>query len=209
VSASRRVVYFHLTGTDEAGDYEELLQANGFEVERLPLDAISSVEDFGEYRAIVLGPDTGNEEVWGDTQGAQVSTLIGTGLPILGLGDGGAAFFRRANLAIGWNNASRGEGTDIVVADPANSGWSTPYQISIPDNRVLTLYSQNSSFVAINVQVPPADVVLIAHTTDNNNQFPIIRQGEDYLLWGFSRGPGDMTTTGQQAFVNILSSLVP
>lgn len=205
---ARRIVYLYTTATNIAAAFTEMLDGRGFQVDPLPLDAILTT-DFTPYEAIVVGPDTGTEEMWGDPEGAWSNALFQTGLPILGLGEGGFSLFGRAQLAIGWNNGIVFEGPNVVVVDPAHPVWTTPQQISIPANRVLTLYQDNIPAVAVIVPAPVEDVLLIGGRRNVPAQFTIVQQDERYLLWGYAGGPADMTPVGQQAFVNALYSLLP
>ena len=203
-----RIAYVYLADTVVAGEYQAMLQGNGFQTDLVHMNQILAT-DFGPYRAILIGPGTGSGENWGDPQGAQANHLIAARKPILGLGDGGYAFFGRANLAIGFENGVAGEGTDIVVADRRHEEWSRPHQIAIPDNQILNLYSSATPFVAINMEIPPFDVREIGRRPDQAIQYLIIQQGDSFLLWGFARGPAAMTQVGQQVFVNVLTNLIP
>ena len=204
----RNVVYIYLTDAGEAKDYQALLQAHGFKVDLMPEDAIPGM-DFSKYRAILVGPQTGSGNIWGDTSGNQFNGLINSGLPVLGIGEGGYAFFGKAGLAIGWDHGVSANGKQLVVVDPANSLWSEPTPVPIPVDRVLDIYTNNVSFVAINVPQPIQNVALFGSNPSEVNQYILLREQERFFLWGFTNGPRDMTPTGQQLFLNVLESLIP
>ncbi len=203
----RNLAYIYLTNASEAKDYQTLLQAHGFKVDLLPEDAIPTT-NFSKYLAVLVGPQTGSGNIWGDLGGAQFNGLINTGLPILGIGEGGYAFFGKASLAIGYNNGTNGSGKALQAVDPSNLLWSEPSQIPIPVDRLLDIYTNNSSFIAINVPNPIQDVSALGRNPNEANQYMLVREQDKYILWGFANGPKDMTPTGQQLFVNVVESLL-
>lgn len=207
-SAPRPIAYIYASETTTTGDFQALLQGNNYQVTLVPQNIIMTT-DFSPFQAIVVGPDTGQDQNWGDQGGAQANQLLNSGLPILGVGEGGYAFFGRVGLAIGYDKGIKANGTDIFVVDPNSSIWSKPNQIDIPGNRVLTLYNGSQPFAAITVTASQPGLVLIGLQANDLTHFPLIAQGDKYLLWGFSAGPSAMNSLGQQVFVNALNSLFP
>lgn len=203
----RNLAYVYLTDAGEAKDYQTLLQAHGFKVDLLPEDALP-ITNFKNYLAVLVGPQTGSGNIWGDPGGSQFNALFNSGLPILGIGEGGYAFFGKAALSIGWNHGATGSGKELQVVDPANLLWSEPSQIPIPVDRLLEIYTNNSSFVAINIPAPVQDVSTLGRNPSDANQYMLVRQQDKYILWGFANGPKNMTPTGQQLFVNVVESLL-
>lgn len=208
-SASHRLVYFFLTNPTIANNYKTLLQQNRFVVDVLPLDAIGSVDNYGIYRAILLGPDTGSEGNWGDIGGQEAAALMATGLPIIGLGDGGYSFFVVAGVSQIWGARFTGDTSSVFVVDPLSPVWTDPYPINVPGDRNLQLYTSLSSFVAVEFALPPPDVVLIGRRTSNPQQYQIFRQGTRFLLWGFNVGPDMMNPDGMAAFLNCVEMFMP
>jgi serine/threonine protein kinase len=207
-SAPRQIGYIYATDTQTAGDFQTLLQGNNYQVTLVPQNVILTT-DFTPFQAIVVGPDTGQDQNWGDQGGNQANHLASTVLPILGVGEGGYAFFGRIGLAIGYDKGVKDNGTDIIVADPNNPFWSKPNKIDIPGNRTLSLYNSAQPFAAITVTASQPGLTLIGSQVNDVTQFPLIVQGNKYLLWGFSAGPSAMNAVGQQVFVNALNSLFP
>jgi hypothetical protein len=188
--------------------FENLLEEVGYQVDLIPLDAIPTT-NFDDYRGILVGNDTGSDGIWGDSGGEQAALLAASGLPTLGIGIGGASFFGLMDLAIGWDNTVIDDGTRVTVVDPDSQVWNAPYNIPIPDDRNLNLFSQRSNVIAANLEAVPSGVQPIASRPDIATRYPIARQGDLYLLWGFSEGPNRMTAEGQRAFINILEFLLP
>jgi serine/threonine protein kinase len=207
-SAPRPIAYIYTSDTNTAGNFQALLQGNNYRVALVPQDTILTT-DFIPYQAVVVGPDTGQDQNWGDQGGSQANQLVNSGLPILGVGEGGYAFFGRIGLAIGYDKGVKASGTDIYVVDPNSPIWSKPHSVDIPGSRVLTLYNSSQPFAAITVTASQPGLVPIGLQANDLTHFPLISQGDKYLLWGFSAGPSAMTTLGQQVFVNALNSLFP
>jgi serine/threonine protein kinase len=207
-SAPRQIGYIYASDTQTAGDFQALLQGNNYQVALVPQNVILTT-DFTPFQAIMVGPDTGQDQNWGDQGGNQANRLASTGLPILGVGEGGYAFFGRVGLAIGYDKGVKDNGTDIIVADPNSPIWSKPNKVDIPANHTLTLYNSSQPLAAITAAAPQPGLTLIGSEVNDLTQFPLIVQGNKYLLWGFSAGPSAMSNLGQKVFVNALNSLFP
>jgi hypothetical protein len=206
-----RLAYIYTSGTAEAGDFQALLQQNGFRVDLLAQNAIGNT-DFRSYQAVLIGPETGREGNWGDEGNQQVDRIVDSGAPILGIGEGGFAFFGRADLAIGWNEGITTTATSAVVVDADDSIWETPFRISIPADQTLPLYSNPTTVAAVTVetpliQVPLEGLELVARLPGDSIHYSIIYQF-DRLLWGYSGSPSAMTPTGQQVFINAVRDLL-
>lgn len=210
-AAPRRVAYIYvttsITGTAEARDYQVLLQGNNYLVDPIAQEAIAST-NFSSYEVILIGPDTGNRDTWGDPGGSQAGKLIASGLPIVGLGEGGYAFFGRAHLLIGFDHGPLTAGTSVEAVDPASPVWSTPNKLPLPSNHILALYLENTPLIAVDAQPQTPGLTLTGRLPGDATHYPLIRQ-DKYLLWGYVNGPTAMTAEGQQLFVNILKSLIP
>jgi hypothetical protein len=202
----KRIAYIFINDTGTSQAYRQLLEQTGFQIELLPQDSIMTM-NFSPFQAIIVGPDTARANGWGDEGGNQANTLVGSNLPIIGLGPGGAAFFGQLGLAIGQANALQGDGNESLILDPASPLWTTPYQVPIPENRGVSLYNTASPYVAINLPNAPADVNLYARLPGDQPVYSLIRQQERYFLWAFENGPADMSPIGQRVFVNLVTLL--
>lgn len=194
-----RVVYIYDDDLTTAESYKELLEANDITVDLLPLNQVVET-NFGPYHLIIIGPDTGYLDSWGDKD--TLAQITGSGKPILGLGEGGYAFFGKLGLDIGWGKGWHGDENRILVVDPDHAIYKVPYAISIPaPDPILTVYN-TTTHVGIHLLEPPGDVTVLGREPDNETHYPLVQQTAYYLLWGFSFAPSDMTATGQQLFVN-------
>lgn len=200
--AQQPLAYVYNTDLSTANSYKGLLQADGYLVDLVPLANVLST-DFSTYRGILIGPDTGMTSSWGDDAGNQANHIRDAGPKIIGLGEGGYAFFGKLGLAIGWGKGAHGNRSAVYVVDTAQAYWSSPNSISIPGNRMVTLYTSASSSVEIHYPDPISGVTTIGGSAADSVYYPIIAQGT-YLLWGLDKGPGSMSDTGKDVFINVV-----
>jgi len=197
---SGRVAYIYLSDMTTANSFKALLEANGFSVDLISL-RVAGNTSFTPYRTILIGPDTGDGATWGDS--GAVGMINGSGKPILGIGEGGYAFFGKLSLAIGYANGGHSDSRLAIHAlDPDQSIYQSPYSIHVPLDGNLTLYRASSSVEVYFARVP-ADVLLIGQIVEQTStHYPLVQEENRYLLWGFNGSPDAMTTLGQQLFVN-------
>lgn len=210
VQAAPRVAYIFSTDTASRDAFNGFLTSHGYAVDLVPLGNADTF-DFSGDQVIIIGTDTGSLDTWGTP--AAVAHVNGAGKPILGVGEGGYAFFGRLNLAIGWGNGAHSPETQMVAVDPSQAIYSTPNPITMPADHTLTLYAAGAAPVdTVSIDVtgtPPAGVTLIGQRVGDNQHYPLISQttsGHCYLLWGWSGNPRQMTATGQSLFLNALVS---
>jgi hypothetical protein len=204
----RRLAFIHVLDTPNAHAFEDLLEDNGFTVDLILQEAVTTT-DFSPYRGIILGHDTGTENAWGDSEGEQANAVNDTGLPIIALEEGGASFFEQLDLPIGWENTESSEGNGVMVLDRNNSLWTDPNQITVPEDSLLALYQENSELLAMNLESPPGEVSLLASRPDNPTQYLILSLQNRYRYWGFEDSPEAMTNEGRLAFINLVDNLIP
>jgi len=164
--------------------------------------------DYSSYRLIIISSDTGSESNWGGTEAA-VAVINGSSAPILGLGKGGYTFFGKLDLELGWPHGGHGSSCQVYVFDPTHQIFNSPTSISISTDRILTLY-RTTDDVSIYLPSPVTNVNPLGRTADQNGYYPIISQSTPTklcALWGFSNSPEDMTQTGRDLFVNLVSWL--
>jgi hypothetical protein len=164
--------------------------------------------DYSSYELIIIGGDTGYTENWGSTDA--VSVINGSNAPILGLGEGGYAFLGKLEIDIGYPNGGHGDNYQIYVVNASHQIFNNPTTISIPTGKILDLYT-SSNDVSIYMWPSPAEgVTYLGRMSDQDGYYPIISQttpSRHYALWGFTGSPTDMTQTGKDLFVNMVSWL--
>jgi serine/threonine protein kinase len=212
--AQRRVAYIYNSDAGLANDYRSFLQSQGYAVDLVQMGAIFGT-NFAPYKAILIGPETGNPisqyetAPWGDASETQAQFISAAGKPVIGLGRGGSLYFQALGLFINWGQSWVGNTNDIYVVDPAAAYWNFPNSVSIPADQIIKLYDANSPFVAVYLPGPVAQVAPVGRQYDNDDHFPIILEASRFMLWGFDAGPTGMSTKGQRVFLNILWNLAP
>lgn len=205
--AQVRIAYIFSSDSSAANDFRTFLQSQGFTVDLVPQGSIAAT-DFSQYKAILIGHETGNAYDWGDSGGSQANAIASTGKPVMGIGEGGSSIFSKLGLKIGWGDGWVGSGTDVTVVNPTYPYWNSPHNIAIPASHTISLYNNSTGFVAIYQPSPPMGIETIALQSGDANHYMLIMQTSQFFLWGFEGAPSAMTSKGQRVFINMLSSLI-
>ena len=193
--------------TKSATAFKTMIEAelSNVAVTPIKLNAVAST-NFSNYRAIIIGYDTGAGETWANA--ATVNQVKNSGKPVLGLGDGGYAFFGKLGLNIGYPLGAHSNLNEIYVLNTSQSIYKTPKAISIPASRRLRLYDTNPDAVKSYIKVKPSDVVLYGQQVGSPGYYMLAQQANRYMLWGFSGSAKDMSDTGTDLFANVLYYLL-
>lgn len=196
--------YIYNTDVTTADDFVTFLESKGHPTTKITMSAVGGT-NFSGYDLIIVGSDSGNLSAWGDnSSGSQVNN---SGKPIIGLGEGGYAFFGRISLAIGFPNGAHTSTPDsplISVVDPTQVIFNSP--IVINTQSPLQLYT-STAHVEIYAPSPPQDVTLLGNLVGYPGYSPLIKEGSRYILWGFTAGPSKMTEDGKDLFSNIIVNM--
>lgn len=207
-AAAKPIAYIYSTDISTGQNFESTLLPWGYKVDLIMHGNVLST-NFASYRLIIIGHETGNNADWGDPPGDQAQHLATSGKPILGLGEGGYAFFGRLNLLIGYGKGAHGTGKDIFIVDPVDSIWNDPNDITIPGDQIISLYDTNSKVVAIYFPDPIMGTQPLGRDVGSSNHYPLITQAGPFFLWGFDDGPNSMSNKGLRVFENVLRFLIP
>ena len=196
------IAYVFRGNKDDAASFYNLLTGAGYTVDLIPLSAITAAGPiFSVYKLIIIANDTGSLDQWGSTglTAAQVATIKGGGKPILGLGEGGYAFFGRLSLFIGWPQGWHGPQDRMNQASAAVSAY-------FPVNPLIHYSTPfNSVGIYLNPNQPlPADVTPIGLEDPTKDHAALIQQGCDFL-WGNSGNPLIMAAAGKIIFLKTVS----
>lgn len=202
----RTLVYLYLTSTSLGKDYQKFLKNHGYTLDLVPLDALVTY-DLRDYDAILVAPETGQDGTWGDNPGAWALKIANSGLPVIGLEEGGFNLFGKLGLHIGWPNGISTSTSQVIAVNPNDSVWKAPTAIQIGQDGVVSLYQRESEFYVCNIQNPPANVIPYGRWPANVNQYPLILEDGRYLLWGSGDTPNQMTQSGESLFLNFLDTL--
>ncbi len=205
-SVRPRVAYIWLNNLPAAVAYQRLLQAGSYSVDLVPMAEVAKTV-WGSYDLIVIGPETGDGADWGTS--AAVGALLQYSTPILGLGEGGYAFFGKAGLAIGYPNGWHGNEAYTYAVDAVNDVWHSPYGIPMGRDRLVRVYGK-TAHVGVRVEKPPASILLIGREPADETHYNLVQQDlreRRFLLWGFQAGPPLMTADGRHLFINVARHL--
>lgn len=197
------IAYVFRGDTTDATSFYNLLTGAGYVVDLVPLADVTTT-NFDNYDLIIIADDSGNLSDWGlpGMTAAQVAQIVAPDpdVPILGLGEGGYAFFGQLGLFIGWPNGWHGPEDEVEegAGAPANyysgAGTGPIYQLyGDPVNEVGIYLGPN--------QEPPSGIQVIGLEPPNPDHASLIQEG-CRQLWGFSGNPLAMTGDGRQVFLN-------
>jgi len=201
-----RAAYVWQSDLTTAVAYQKLLQSGAYSVDLVPMADVAGTA-WNNYDLIVIGPETGYGTSWGTP--AAMDTLLQYSAPVLGLGEGGYAFFGRAGLDIGDPNGWHGTETLTYAVDAAHDLWHSPYGIPMGRDRLVRVYDK-TEHVGILIPKPPSGILLIGREPADETHYNLVQQdvGERrFLLWGFQAGPPHMTADGRHLFINLARHL--
>ncbi len=202
-----QIAYVYRGDTPAANSFSNLLTSQGYSVTLVPLNDVLTT-DFATFDLILIADDTGLLSNWGTDPG-QVMHIAGSRKPIIGLGEGGYAFFGKLSLLIGWPHGWHGPNWRVDRAPGAPTAiYSWPYAIPLPDP--VNVYRMPVNEVGIYLGGPdtmPVDVVPIGLEPNAHDHASLILQG-CRQLWGFSGHPAKMTSMGRELFVNDVEYMI-
>jgi uncharacterized repeat protein (TIGR01451 family) len=196
------IAYVYRGNTEDSTSFYNLLTANGYGVDLISLASVLTT-DFSAYKMIIIADDSGSLNQWGTPTftDAQVAQIKLANKPILGLGEGGYAFFGRLSLFIGWPRGWHGPQNIMDIAPTAPAGFFNP---PIPP---VTHYV--APFNSVGIYLPPnqslpGDVTPIGMESPPDDHSSLIAQG-CRTLWGNSGNPLIFTADGKLLFLNTIS----
>jgi hypothetical protein len=192
------VLYIHQSDVEAAESFRLLLTRYGCATTLITLDELATVV-FDSYNLVIVGSDTGLSGHWGDAD--SVDAIEASGKPVLGIGEGGYAFFGQLGLSIGWPNGGHGSRNSISVVDPNSPLFNIPYPIDVPEDLSLRLYTE-TDHVGLYLWPVPETVTALGGEVDNPGYYPLALEDDRYLFWGFSASAKNMTEVGKDLFIN-------
>jgi len=196
-----KIAYVFRSNTEDATSFYSLLTTAGYTVTLVPLSDVTTT-DFNQFDLTIIADDTGTLEQWGTppaaTGAAQVAQINLPNKPILGLGEGGYAFFGRLSLFIGWPMGWHGPQNILTRAAGApdaifNGVSADPVQHYTTPTNSVGIYTKPSY---------PSDVIPAAMEEPPDDHSSLIQQGCK-MLWGNSGNPTGMTSPdGTLLFLN-------
>ncbi len=192
------VAYVFRGNTLDAVSYKNLLTTAGYTVALIPLADVAAT-DFTVYKFIIIADDTGSLNTWGTppdaTSAAQIAQILSGKKPILGLGEGGYAFFGRLHLFIGWPMGWHGPIDRMAQVTTSLFG-------ALPNPVIHYTIPVNSVDIYLAGATPPSDVTVFGKEVPETQHSPLIQQG-CRMLWGGSGNPLAMSADGQDLFLKV------
>jgi hypothetical protein len=210
---SGQLVYVYHTGSSSdstaALSFKSLLEPMGYTTTLLGTNDILAT-DLSQFDAILIGNGTGMLDVWADSSvlTSVVTAIDNSNKPIIGLGEGGYAFFGKLSLNIGWYQGAHGYDSALVAVAPHHAVFTTPNEIVIPQDSVIQLYDTANSVIEIFLPSVPSDVTVLGVLSWDRHYYRLVQEKIRYFLWGFSDSPGNMTPTGKQIFLNVIDYMI-
>ncbi len=193
------VAYIHSSDLEAAQNFQSLLVAYGCSTTLIDIDEIPATA-LDSYDLIIVGNDTGGSANWDDVE--SVTAIESSDRPIVGLGEGGYAFFGQLGLSIGSPNGMHDRSNSIEVIDPNHLLFTTPYVIDVPEDLALQLYTE-SDYVTLHLHPVPETVTVLGGGA-SYGYYPLAQEHNRYLFWGFSGSPESMTEVGKHLFINLV-----
>lgn len=200
VAPSTKIAYIYDSDGASAKVYESFVEATGMaSCDLLSLQAIAEV-DLASYSLILVADDTGDLDDWGNDSARWA--IIRSGRPVLGIGEGGYAYFGALQLAIGHpHGAHSSQVTDLWPADLQHSIYQQPFGgFNLP----ISVYETPTSCVSIHLDSEKAGVARLGRLAAESLHYPVVQQSVRYVLWGYTGAPSTMTSTGERLFANLL-----
>lgn len=195
-----RALYVYDNDRSKARNIEDLLEQNGIGVDLVRVGEVPSV-NLNEYSLVIIGADTGNGDRWGTREA--FNHIIQNERRVMGMGEGGYAYFGLFNLNIGYPNGAHSKGTSIFRNLFGDSIWTYPYEFGISRSETeIKLYMEDSNRVDIFLEKQPKNVQIFGYNNNDTRYGDIVYESEYWMLWGFDDGPKNMTPEGKDLFVN-------
>jgi Mg-chelatase subunit ChlD len=200
-----RVAYVYNGESSEDAEaayaFMQLLHQNGFIVELYAAQATPGDTDFSGYELILVSPLSGDSDNWGDPDAYRA--VSESGKPILGLGEGGYAYFGQLGLPIGYPNGYHGEENSVFTVNPEEVVWHDPYPIPIAGDQTVMVYT-TTQHVGLYLPDPLDNVTYIGQEVGDPAYYILVAQDPHFTLWGFQGPPGAMTPAGKDLFINMI-----
>jgi len=193
-----KVAYVYQDDTAAAKLFGELLRRHGMEVTLVSLAEVLKT-DFRQFALTLVANDTGKGATWGNADG-QLSQ-IAKNSKVLGIGEGGHAFFGQLGLTIGYPNGVASSALAVYPVDPNLAFYRTAYNTGAVNGLALQLYGDNVPTVAIPARLLGVNVFPMGYEDANGSVSALVSQGCNHL-WGFTAAPDKMTATGRNLFIN-------
>jgi hypothetical protein len=186
------------TGADAA--FEPFLVAYGYQYVFVVEDDLP-VFDFSGFEMIIALQDGGFYEV------SQVTAIANSGLPVLGIYEGGAILFGKLGLFADLGGAGSYTSARLIANDPMDSLWSLPNLISMTSGGMVEMSTVSVFAYAHDMVGAPETVDAIADLWGSTDRGVLILE-DRYFFWGFQYDPNSYTLQAFNLLANVINRML-
>jgi hypothetical protein len=202
-----KIAYVYHTGStpDDVAIYNTVLNPRHFLVTDVST-AEAETFDFNSVNTILLADQAGANagQLW---LGSDLSwqRIRDSKRPILGIGQGGLAFYTKLGLAIsGPLSMGMSNSQQVTPLNPASRVYQNPFFLWM--NSPLTLFSSGVQAYGVYLPNAPAlNMLELGRAVGFPNHYPIVSEsvhGVCYALWGYSQSSQALTGAGRALLAN-------
>jgi hypothetical protein len=202
------VLYIYGSNTTAAGNYQSLLNGNGYNVTTMTLsNAINAT--LANYSLFIFSDDS--QAVTAMAYDTLVTNIFDSGKPVVGIGAGGGGYFQQVGVtSIGSTNLYAFPSISVTAVNQTSNFWYSPN--AIPPTGNLALYSSSVSCLApYFASTPVSGTILVGQAIGSYvGYYPLAlcySGTAAYFFWGFEGDPSGMTVTGKNLFLNAMKNV--
>lgn len=189
--------------------YVSGLEGRGFDVTPVVLGSSESTNAslLSAYDLLLIDTYSGDMGSWSGNA-MVIAAVQESGRPVVGLGEGGYAFFGQLQSPIGHPHGMHGTGrTHFTAVRPTHPSLVGPRSVTI-ENGAVEVTKQGMEYVTIYVPNPAAPLEIVGRTDDTHYVDLIDGSGAGSALWGFHGVPSAYTASGWNALANLMDYLI-
>lgn len=189
-----------------AAEFKSFLDGRGYATDLIAMSDVATT-DFSAYRKVLIGDNTGSLNEWGTAVlAAHVSSY---GKPIVGIGEGGYAFFGILGSNLGWPHGWHGDVDTWVVTNPSHPVFNLPNGIALGVGDTVNVLTSPSNEVGIFARSFPVGFNGLGREIASADHYGLALQNDTDFLWGFSAAPSQFTAVGKDLFINVVAYPTP
>lgn len=196
-----KLAYIYAGDDSRGRQWAMLLNPYAYQVDLFDTTEIMSII-YEDYKLVIIGENSGSMDKW--TTMMKVEKIATSNKPIMGLGDGGYAFFGRLGLPFGYPNGLTGNGYSVFVPDPGHTIFNNPYPLPIPEDSILQVYTNPVPFIAFPT-LSGIQMEKFARAGSSGGNYILARENYSLFSWGFDASPNLLTNSGKELFLNVVN----
>ncbi len=201
---SGKIAYVYRIDAPTAGNFKTFLESRGFSVQLIPMATVLAT-NFSGFDLVIIADDTGNLSQWPQGIGGvspEANHIRSFNRPMMGLGEGGYAYFGKLGQEIGWPNGWHGPLDRVSPRNVGQPYWQTPTSWGVAPPDPFPVYNNPLNEVGIYLPAVSGVIEYGVEPSSTDHAPLIVERAECSQLWGFSGRPAGMTPSGQDLFVN-------